>query len=279
MKTTVIVTTYNRPDALKLVLAGLAAQMDAEFELLVADDGSTVETAQVIREFCGIAPFPVRHVRQEDDGFRAAAIRNQAVLETDADYLVFTDGDCVPMPNFVAAHCRLAEQGCFLAGNRILLNEVITTRVLAAQTPIYEWSRADWRAAKHSGDVNRLSPLYELALPGWLRKIRPQRWQGAKTCNLSLWREDFVRVNGFDERYCGWGLEDSDLVIRLIRAGLRHKTARFAAPVAHLWHREFDRAGLPENQARLASLLMASGTRAVVGLDNYAVEMVPRGSV
>lgn len=271
MKTAVIVTTYNRPDALKLVLAGFAAQLDAEFELLIADDGSTEETTGVIQEFCRSVPFSVRHVWQEDDGFRAAAIRNQAVLETDADYLVFTDGDCVPMPGFVAAHARLAEQGCFLAGNRLLLDEAITARVVAAQTPIYQWSRADWQTAKRSGEVNRLAPLYELTLPGWLRKIRPQRWQGAKTCNLSLWRQDFVRVNGFDERYCGWGLEDSDLVIRLIRAGLRHKTARFAAPVAHLWHREFDRAGLPENRARLASLQTTSGIRATVGLDRHAV--------
>ncbi len=274
MKIAVVVTTYNRPDALALVMAGFAAQADKEFELIVADDGSTGETAQAVRDFTGGAPFPVRHVWQEDAGFRAAAIRNQAVLASDADYLVFTDGDCVPMPTFVAAHRRLAERGCFLAGNRMLLNEALTARVLAEQTPIYAWSRADWQAVRQSGGVNRLVPLRELALPGWLRKIRPRRWQGAKTCNLSLWRDDFVHVNGFDERYCGWGLEDSDLVIRLLRAGLHHKSARFAAPVAHLWHREFDRAGLPENQARLSTLLAADGIRAGIGLDRYAVGAV-----
>lgn len=270
MKVAVIVTTYNRPEALALVMAGFAAQADKRFELIVADDGSTGETAQAVRNFASSAPFAVRHVWQEDAGFRAAAIRNQAVLASDADYLVFTDGDCVPMPNFVAAHRSLAERGCFLAGNRMLLNEDLTAWVLAEQTPIYAWSRADWQSAKQRGGVNRLAPLRELALPGWLRKVRPRRWQGAKTCNLSLWRDDFVRVNGFDECYCGWGLEDSDLVIRLLRAGLCHKSARFAAPVAHLWHREFDRAGLTENRARLSALLAADGIRADVGLDRYS---------
>lgn len=269
MKIAVIVTTYNRPDALQLVLAGFAAQRDRDFELIVADDGSQSPTRDLIEAFRPSAPFVLKHVWQPDDGFRAAAIRNQAALATDADYLIFTDGDCVPLPGFVAAHRRLAESDCFLAGNRLLLNDALTASVLAEQTAIYAWTKSQWRAAKAAGGVNRLAPLRELPLPGFLRKLRGRRWQGAKTCNLSLWRADFLRVNGFDERYNGWGMEDSDLVVRLIRAGVRHKSARFAAPVVHLWHREFDRSGLPENQARLAALLAADHLRAELGVDRY----------
>lgn len=269
MKLAVIVTTYNRPDALSLVLRGYQAQTDHAFELIVADDGSTDDTRQLVNRLAKEIPFPIRHVWQEDRGFRAAAVRNQAVLSTGADYLIFTDGDCVPATGFIAAHRHLAERGHFLAGNRILLSEQLTTEVLAQQLPIFDWSLAQWSEIRRAGGINRLLPLRALPLPGWLRKISPMRWQGAKTCNLSLWREDMERVNGFDERYNGWGLEDSDLVIRLLHAGVRHKNGRFSAPVFHLWHREFDRMSLPENQVRLNELLSSREIRAAQGLDQY----------
>ncbi len=269
MKLAVIVTTYNRPDALALVLQGYFAQLDAGFELIVADDGSADETRQLVERLAASTAIPVRHVWQEDQGFRAAAIRNRAALTSGADYLVFTDGDCVPSINFVAAHRKLAERSCFLAGNRVLLDEALTAEVLARQWPIYQWKLSKWRRVRQSGGINRLLPLLSLPLPGWLRRITPARWRGAKTCNLSLWRDDFERINGFDERYCGWGLEDSDLVIRLLHTGVKHKSARFAAPVFHLWHREFDRLTLPENQARLDELLKGRTTRAIQGLDQY----------
>src|SRR3989304_4496070 len=144
MRTAIIVTTYNRPDALEAVLAGYQAQRDAGFELLVADDGSTDETRRVIGEFKSRAAFPVTHVWHEDRGFRAAAVRNRTLAATQADYIVFSDGDCVPAPRFVAQHQRLAERGWFVAGNRILLSEAFTRRVLGAALPIHEWRIAQW---------------------------------------------------------------------------------------------------------------------------------------
>ncbi|MDH4236482.1 MAG: galactosyltransferase-related protein, partial [Nitrospira sp.] len=104
---------------------------------------------------------------------------------------------------------------------------------------------------------------------GLFRKRSPDRWEGIKTCNLSAWRSDLVRINGLDESYEGWGLEDSDLVIRLLHAGVKHKTARFAAPVFHLWHPEQARMKLPANRKRLDDLLQSSTVRAAVGLDRY----------
>jgi predicted glycosyltransferase involved in capsule biosynthesis len=104
---------------------------------------------------------------------------------------------------------------------------------------------------------------------GELRKHSPGRWQGVKTCNLSAWHADLMRVNGLDESYTGWGLEDSDLVIRLLRAGIQHKSVRFAAPVFHLWHRDFDRSQLPENQKRLDGILSSERTAAARGLSQY----------
>jgi glycosyltransferase involved in cell wall biosynthesis len=268
MRCAVIVPTYNRPDALAAVLEGYAAQDDRDFELVVADDGSAPDTRKVVEDFRQDAPFPVKHVWHEDTGFRLAAIRNRAVAATDADYIIFTDGDCIPPPYFVSAHKRLAERGHFLAGNRMLLSEDFTREVLASHIPVQRWSRWQWLRARLRGRINRWLPL--IALPdGALRKRVRQRWEGVKTCNMSIWRDDLVKVNGVDESFSGWGLEDSDLVIRLYRAGVRHKSARFAAPVFHLWHRENDKSRLAENRRKLDELVRSDRIRAVAGLDRY----------
>ena len=109
-----------------------------------------------------------------------------------------------------------------------------------------------------------------LRLPdGAFRKYSSSAWEGVKTCNFAAWRSDLVRANGFDERYSGWGLEDSDLVIRLLHARVRHKSGRFAVPVFHLWHRENDRARLAENQRQLEEILASDRVMALVGLDQY----------
>jgi glycosyltransferase involved in cell wall biosynthesis len=269
MRLAVIVTTYNRPDALAAVLSGYLAQTDADFELIIADDGSGSETAEVIAEHQRGARISIRHVWQEDRGFRAGAVRNRALAHTDADYVIFTDGDCIPAVDFVREHRRLAEQGYFLAGNRVLLSKALTDRVLTQGLAPHTWGPLRWARARLDRDINRVLPLLRLPNGGFLRKLAPQQWRGVKTCNLSAWRADLLRVNGFDEAYSGWGLEDSDLVVRLLRAGVRHKTARFAAPVFHLWHRENDRSALPENQARLAQLLASTSLRAGQGLQQY----------
>ncbi len=269
MNIAVIVTTYNRPDALQAVLAGYTAQSDSNFELIIADDGSTRETADVVERFAKQARFPVSHVWQEDRGFRAAAIRNKAVARTAAQYIIFTDGDCVPSRTFVHQHRRLAEPGWFLSGNRVLLSAQFSQHVLFAHIPIHEWSWAQWVRARGRGEANRLMPLVRLP-DGAHRKRNAHEWQGVKTCNLSCWRTDLVKVNGLDEAYSGWGLEDSDLVIRLLHANVLHKSARFAAPVFHLYHKDNDRSRLPENQRRLNELMHSHTVRATMGLDQYS---------
>ena len=268
MRIAVIVSTYNRPDALALVLDGYCAQIAQDFELIVADDGSTSDTRELVEHHARHALFPLHHVWQEDRGFRAGAARNRALATTVADYIIFSDGDCVPPRDFVRQHQRLAEPGYFLAGNRILLGERLTSAALAHHTPLHDWRAPQWLAAWARRDVNRILPLLRVPDIG-LRKLSPARWKGVKTCNLSAWRADLARVNGFDETYAGWGLEDSDLVIRLLRLGVKHKSARFAAPLFHLWHPENDRSELGENRRRLEELLASQRVEAVHGLSQY----------
>lgn len=265
----VITSTYNRPDALAAALEGYAAQRDRDYLLVVADDGSTDETRRLIESFAARVPVPVRHVWHEDTGFALSAIRNRAVAACpEAEYLIFTDGDCIPAPTFVAGHRRLAEPGWFLAGQRLLLSEAFTRKVLNEGLPVQDWPLARWIAASLRGDCNRWLPL--LALPdGAWRRRQAGKLGGIRGCNISLWRDDLVRINGFDEAYQGWGLEDSDLVVRLFHAGVRRKSARFAAPLFHLWHPENDRSAMPENQRRLEELIASDRVRATLGLDRY----------
>lgn len=275
MHIVLIITTYNRPDALAAVLEGCLIQTDPDFAVIIADDGSRAETTELIATYQARAKFSIKHVWQEDDGFRAAAIRNRALAACHADYVIFIDGDCVPPPEFVASHRQLAERGWFLSGNRLMLTQGFSKQVLHDKLPIHQWSRFEWLKARLRGDIERLLPLFRMRGASRFRKQLPARWQGAKTCNLSAWRDDLLRVNGLDESYTGWGLEDSDLVIRLIRAGVKSKSARFSVPVFHLWHRENDRSNLAENNRRLQEVLQAKHIRAVQGVDQYLMMNTP----
>ena len=268
MKASVIVTTYNRPDALQAVLRGLAAQEDRDFEVLVADDGSTADTAQLVQTLARDYPVPLHHVWQADQGFRAGAARNRACAQATGDYWIFLDGDCVALPDFIRQHKRLAQAECFVAGNRILLSERFTRDALTQQLPLHTRHLGQWLMDRLQGRINRWLPLLHAADGAW-RLRSPARWQGARTCNLAVWRDDFVAVNGFDETYAGWGHEDADLAVRLIRRGVRRKDGRFATAVLHLWHRENDRSQLQENQQRLADIIASDRIQAQQGLSQY----------
>lgn len=268
----VIVTTYNRADALDAALRALARQTDRNFEIIVADDGSGPDTARVIESWISRLPIPVKHVWQENRGFRGAEIRNRGIGASSGDYCIFLDGDCVARADFVATHRRLAEPGWFVAGNRLLLSRGLTEAALAQRLEAQDWSIASFMRERLRGGVNRLLPALHLPL-GPLRKIHSKEWEGAKTCNLAVARRDLDRVDGFDARYRGWGREDSDLVVRLLHAGVQRKDGRFATGVLHLWHPEVDREGLQENERRFAEVLSGKRIAAKQGLSTLGSEL------
>ncbi|RLJ17598.1 glycosyl transferase family 2 [bacterium endosymbiont of Escarpia laminata] len=250
----VIVVTYQWPKALERVLASLARQEPPPLEVIVADDGSGPETAEVVRRWQSLAPFPLHHVWQADDGFRAAGARNRAAARASGNYLLFLDGDCLAFPDFIARHSTLAEPGWFLAGSRMLMNQALSARVLDGKADPVGWGLSRWLAARFRGEVNRLLPLLRVGDANW-RKRRAGKWQGARSCNLGAWKDDFLRVNGFDESYQGWGHEDADLVVRLMARDCLRKDGHYAVPVLHLWHREHSRDLEPENVKRLEDAL------------------------
>lgn len=263
-----IVTTYNWPQALARVLSGVALQTYQQLEVIIADDGSKDETATLINEFRKNFPFPLIHCWQPDEGFRAAMCRNKAVAKATGDYIIFIDGDCVPLPDFVARHAKLAQKGWFVAGNRVLLTESFTSNIIKSGKTIEKWNALQWARAYFKRQTNRLMPMLYLPL-GLLRTVRALRWQGAKTCNLGIWKQDYLAVNGLDENFVGWGFEDSDLIIRLQRYGIKRKLGKYATEVFHLWHRENNRQQMQENRARLEKTLTSSQVRATLGIEQY----------
>lgn len=272
----VIVTTYNREDALAAVLRALAGQTDRDFEVVTADDGSRPATAQVVEAWKAKAPFTLTHVWHEDRGFRAAEIRNRAILASHGAYCIFLDGDCIPRPDFVAAHRRLMERGWFVAGNRVLMSQDLTAIVLRDGLQPQTWNFGAWIRRRIEGGINRLPPLLSLPL-GPLRKLRALAWRGARSCNLAVWRSDLEQVDGFDAAYSGWGKEDSDLLVRLLRGGVRRKDGVFATGVLHLWHPEAGRSRLAQNEEFLERSLSEDRVRAGEGLSSLGADPT-RGS-
>lgn len=263
----VIVTTYNRPDALAAVLEGLLAQQRSPaFDVLIADDGSGPATRHAFENYAPRFEGRLRHVWHPDEGFRAGTIRNRAAARSNAERLIFLDGDCVPRPCFVAAHAAAASVGSMARGSRALLTRRFSERALGGRWPVHAWPGRRWIAARLRGEVNRLRGL--LPSPLSFRAGHPSSdWRSVRTCNLAVWRSDFERVNGFDERFIGWGYEDSDLAIRLINAGVLVRRAGSGTTVLHLWHQENDRRFEGENLARLEATQRSGTTRATVGLD------------
>jgi hypothetical protein len=171
------------------------------------------------------------HVWHEHRNFRAAEIRNRAIVQSCGELCVFLDGDCIPRPNFIQVHRRLAEPEWFVAGNRVLLSRQLTERILADHLEPERWALRQWVEARLRGDINRLQPLLSLPL-GPLRRLGGAAWRSIRSANLASGRADLLRVEGFDAAFSGWGRED--LTSCRAHAVVRRKDGRFATAVLHL---------------------------------------------
>ncbi|MHB8949993.1 MAG: glycosyltransferase [Rhodoferax sp.] len=267
MKTAFIVLTYNRPDALLQVLRGLASQCGEQHEVIIADDGSSRASIEAMQKGMPSFRCSVRHVWHPDTGFTASRARNLAAGSSAADYLVFMDGDCIPGPRFVGAHAALSETGFFLNGSRVLLSEHLTKLILTNEVDLNKVRWNDWLRWRLTGDANKLIHLLHW-LDAPFREDKVFHWKKIRSCNFGVWRRDFLRVNGFDESFQGWGHEDADIVLRLHNAGLQRKNGFCATEVYHLWHRENSRDNEMANRHLVTERLHTGLVRAVKGVDD-----------
>ncbi len=257
-----IVTTYNRVDALELVLLSIINQKILPKEVIIADDGSDKNTSELIKKYQKIFPVNLIHSWIEDKGFRVAKSRNVAISKATSDYIVIIDGDIVLHKNFIKTYSKNLKQGEFIVGSRVLLNKNFTQKIIEQKTiSISPFSRGIHK--------NRLNCLY---IP-FLHKIikgKTKCLKGVKSCNMGFWRDDIFRVNGFDERYEGWGREDSDLVARFFNLNLKRKNFKWASICYHLSHGYENRENLDKNSALLEEVKKSKIIKAKIGLDKYS---------
>lgn len=268
-KISVVITTYNRPDALAAVLEACFTQNDKNFEIIIADDGSTDNTRDCIEKLKQHSPVPLTHVWQADLGFRAAMVRNKGILAASGSYIVFLDGDCIPQRNFIEQHRLLALRGHLVSGSRVLLSPAYTSKVLL--TPVNHQQLGPFAKLRLrlAGDINKVLQLF-ITWPDVGRTSKRFTWRRIKSCNLGVWRSDLDLVNGFDESFLGWGHEDSDLVVRLFNAGVMRKDGAFATEVFHLWHKENARDQESSNKQLVLERAANKTTQASCGLRQSA---------
>lgn len=261
MKVSVIISTYNRPEYLKRVVKGYLHQSRLPDEILIADDGSTEETAVMIKEIQKNSSIKMQHVWHEDKGFRAATIRNKAIASSSGDYLILTDDDCIPSSTLVEDHVKFAETGFFIQGHRVLLGETaskdFTFKDISLIYLLY---------LKLRGQASNILNTVRLPLP--LIRIS-QSLKGIRSCNMSFFRKDVIAVNGFNEDFTGWGKEDSELAVRFYKYGLRRKDLKFRACCYHLYHNLYSRDNLKRNIALLEKAKSDSDYFCKNGIDKY----------
>jgi glycosyltransferase involved in cell wall biosynthesis len=275
----IVVSTYKWPEALDVVLLALSEQTTSDFEVLVADDGSGPQTAAVVERWRGVFRDRLVRVWQPDEGFRKARILNLAAIEGRGDFFLFMDGDCIPRVGLVDAVRRAAVPGWFLSTKRVNLSRSTSRRVLEGQTPIWRWSAPAWML-RSRGAVRR--PGFFLPLRDRRRPWRPDQPDFYPPDNgygffCGVAREAFVRANGWDARFVGWGCEDTDLAARLRRMGLRCGWAGPKTTMLHLWHphrREETDPGFLANEEILRDTVASKRTEALIGLR----ELAPDGS-
>lgn len=233
--TSVIISTYNQPEWLRKVLIGYEQQNFKNFEIVIADDGSTVETKNLIEAFQNNSELKIKHVWQEDDGFQKTKILNKTILVAAGDYLIFTDGDCIPRNDFVSKHISLKKENHFLSGGYFKLPSSISQEITKEDIVQQSCFDKDWLVQKGLKPSFKLNKLTSSGLKEWtLNTFTPTKatWDGM---NASGFKKDILSVNGFDERM-QYGGEDREMGERLMNKGIKATQIRYSAVCIHLHH-------------------------------------------
>ena len=266
MRISLVLLTYNWPQALMRVLESVAGQSTLPAEVIVTDDGSGAPTRETIAHSARGFPCRIAHVWQDDLGFRAARARNRGIAASRGDYVVLIDGDMILHRDFIADHAALALPGHSLQGSRLNASAAETSRLLDGGAPRFSPLMP-----------GRFPPHRALRMP-WLARIKARSKSGGRifSCNMSAWRDDLLRVNGFDERFEGYGGEDQELAKRMRHAGIRRRQLKFAGLAIHLFHTsrapdDPNDMSLPANRM-IAEPLRTHAVRCERGVDAHLAE-------
>ena len=267
MKVGLIISTYNWKEALNLVLESVKLQTYLPDEIVVCDDGSTQDSAELVKNHQESFSSILKYIWQEDNGFRAAANRNNGIneLSGDVEYIVIIDGDMILHPQFIEDHIRFADKKCFVQGSRVLISEEKTTQILRGGEihSIFNFFSKGISKRKNTIHLGFFSSLFN----------RPNKHlKGIRACNMGFWKKDLYAVNGFNEEFEGWGREDSELAARLFNKGLMRRNIKFSAIAFHLYHKEKSKLTLSINDTQLFQTVnskMSWCNKGLIKSENY----------
>ncbi|MEN9917823.1 MAG: hypothetical protein RL662_259 [Bacteroidota bacterium] len=239
MKTALLISTYNWVEALDVILASVKKQSLMPNEILIADDGSGEATKRLIDEYKKTIPIPIKHIWHEDKGFRKSIILNKTIASSDSDYIIQIDGDCIINKYFVEDHIKNVIPKTYLYGSRVNTREKYLKRILGKKITSFHLFSKEIKNNGRTIRINQLARLYS-SQDTISHKIRG--------CNLSFWRNDFIDINGYNEDFEGWGVEDSEMAIRLHNNRVRCKRLKFNGIMYHLYHKTESRENFEKNR-------------------------------
>ncbi len=227
-----VISTYNWPQALELVLLSAKRQSTLPDEVIVADDGSGEETRNLIEGFQKDFPVPLHHIWHEDNGFQKSIILNKAIAKAKGDYIIAIDGDMIMERHFVEDHLALSEPNVFVYGKRVKLKESILSLMFRKKKIRFNFFSAGVSKRGRTLRIPYLADKYE---------ANDFRYGAVRGCNISFWRGDFIKVNGYNEEMTGWGKEDTELTHRFFNNGMLGKNVKYRAIAYHIYHKDTSR--------------------------------------
>ena len=270
IKVSLIISTYNWPEALELVLLSVKQQTKLPSEVIVADDGSKENTKQLLECFRKDFPVPLKHIWHEDKGFRKSAILNLTISKAIGDYIIQLDGDCIIHKNFISDHLNSIEKNTYLYGSRVTIVKDYLESLFINKTIAFNYFCQGLKKKNRNIHLPFLGTLIYKKNNKLSKKIRG--------CNLSYWKQDFINVNGYNEDMIGWGREDSELIIRMMNSGINGKRLKFKAIIYHIWHKESSKEKLNINHDIQQNAIDNKLVWCKNGIDKYLNENEKRNS-
>ncbi len=259
-----IVSTYNWPEALSLCLQSILSLKVFPGEIIIADDGSKEETKKVIDVFADISPVPVKHIWHADDGFQLAKIRNKAIAAAEGNYIIQIDGDIILHPFFIADHLRFAKKNSVVRASRTYISKERSKEMLMQKSVKINFASKGIANSLSAIRLPLLWPIFETSY----KNKGDERFE-IHGCNMAFWKEDFVKVNGYNEAFVGWGPEDKELVARLLNIGVEKRFVKQGAIAFHLYHRENKKENLPKNEDLLKEAIQTNKLFCEAGIYKY----------
>lgn len=227
-----ITPTYNWPEALELLLLSIKKQSHLPNEVIIADDGSRENTKELIQEFQKNFPVPLHHIWHKDDKNQKPAIMNKAIASSKFDYIIEIDGDIIMHKDFVKDHLSLSEKNVYLYGSRVNIQKNYLET-------LFKNKQIDFKF--YSKGIKKRGRTFHIPFLANRYKKENKISSKLRGCNMSYWKEDFIKINGFNENLVGWGVDDSEMIQRLINIGIQGKRLKYKGIVYHIYHNEQDK--------------------------------------